>query len=187
MSRSYRDEPAAAGLLGFIGIARAAASAGCRGHALDGYLGGLTTWSGDFTQAVQDTKGKGGGHWPRQARDRAARASSAGNPRRKVQPMRAAADRRRQEPLVPGSRPGPGHGEAAVRSVAAIPGHVAGGRRPTCVPHSNVQANGKRDGLDWVRALPKDAASIFVRRCSGSRARNLRAWSSSTSSASVPR
>jgi outer membrane lipoprotein carrier protein len=128
--------------------------------ALDGYLGGLTTWSGDFTQAVQDTKGKRVGtgrgklvivrpgkfRWessPEGAADAVQLLIADG---RNLWFLDRDLDQATVKPLS----------EALPQSPAML---LAGGADLRAA--FNVQANGKRDGFDWVRALPKDAASDF--------------------------
>lgn len=128
--------------------------------ALDGYLAGLSTWSADFTQRVVDAKGKsaGGGHgrllivrpgrfrWesvPDGASEAAQLLIADG---RNLWSL----DRDLEQATV---KP---QAEVLPQSPAMLLAGGAGLRDAF-----TVQASGRRDGLDWVRAQPKDPASDF--------------------------
>jgi outer membrane lipoprotein carrier protein len=151
------------------GVALRAAAADT---ALDGYLAGMTTWSANFTQAIQDAKGKtsSGGHgklvivrpgklrWestPDGASDAAQLLIADG---RNLWFLDRDLDQATVKPLA-GSAP---------QSPAML---LAGGAELRGA--FNVQSSGKRDGLDWVRVLPKDAASDFREALFGFKGKEL--------------
>jgi outer membrane lipoprotein carrier protein len=128
--------------------------------ALDGYLAGMTTWSATFTQTIADAKGKSAsaGHgtllivrpgklrWettPDGASDAAQLVVVDG---RNVWQLDRDLDQATVKPVT----------EAMAQSPLML---LVG--RAELRGAFNVQASGKRDGFDWVRVLPKAAASDF--------------------------
>jgi outer membrane lipoprotein carrier protein len=140
--------------------------------ALDGYLSGLETWSADFTQTLVDAQGK-----------------SAGRERGKLLIVRPGKFRWE---LAPG---GAGEGGQLMvadgRNVWSLDTEL---EQATVKPLTEslsqspmmmlaggvelrarfvVQATGRRDRLEWVRAQPKDAASDFREALFGFKGREL--------------
>lgn len=128
--------------------------------ALDGYLAGLNTWSADFTQTAQDERGKkaGQGHGrmvvvrPGRFRWESAPEGVAESAQLLVADGRNLwfLDRDLEQATVKPLK------EALPQSPAML---LAGGADLKAA--FSVQANGKRDGLEWVRVLPRDAQSDF--------------------------
>ncbi|MEO8314883.1 MAG: outer membrane lipoprotein chaperone LolA [Pseudomonadota bacterium] len=130
------------------------------GTRLDGYLAGLTTWSADFKQSVQDTRGKQAGAGrgrliivrPGRFRWESAPDGAADG----VQLLVADGcnlwflDRDLDQATVKSQK------NEFLQSPAML---LAGGA--DIQTSFSVQSNGRRDGLDWVRALPKDKQSDF--------------------------
>lgn len=128
--------------------------------ALDGYLEGLSTWSADFTQSVQDARGKRVGEgrgrlvivrpgrfrWessPEGAGDSAQLLVADG---RNLWFLDRDLDQATVKPLK----------DALPQSPAML---LAGGADLRAA--FTVQANGRRDGLEWVRVQPRQAQSDF--------------------------
>jgi outer membrane lipoprotein carrier protein len=128
--------------------------------ALDGYLAGLSTWSADFRQVTVDAKGKSGAgqsgrlvivrpgkfRWessPDGAGEGAVLLIADG---RNLWSLDRDLDQATVKPQA----------EVLTQSPAML---LAGGA--DLRGDFGVQANGRRDGMDWVRAQPRDAASDF--------------------------
>jgi outer membrane lipoprotein carrier protein len=128
--------------------------------ALDGYLAGLSTWSGEFRQTVQEAGGKPVGEGtgrllivrPGKFRWESAPAGGGQSAQLLVADGRNLwfldrdLDQATVKPLS----------EAMPQSPAML---LAGGAELRA--GFSVQGNGRRDGLEWVRVLPKAAASDF--------------------------
>jgi len=139
---------------------------------LDGYLQGLSTWSADFTQSAVDAGGKpaAGGHgkllivrpgkfrWEStpEGADEGAQLLVADG--RNLWFLDRDLDQATVKPLA----------EALPQSPAML---LAGGADLRGA--FSVQADGRRDGLDWVRVTPKDAASDFREARFGFKGREL--------------
>jgi outer membrane lipoprotein carrier protein len=140
--------------------------------ALDGYLAGLASWSGDFTQQVLDARGKrvgeGSGRLlivrPGKFRWESAPAGAASGAQLLVADGRNLwfldrdLDQATVKPLA----------EALPQSPAML---LAGGADLRAA--FSVTANGRREGLDWVRAVPRAAASDFREALFGFKDREL--------------
>jgi outer membrane lipoprotein carrier protein len=139
---------------------------------LDAYLSGLSTWSADFKQSVVDADGKsmpgGSGklvivrpgrfRWesaPDGASDAAQLLIADG---RNLWYLDRDLDQATVKPLT-GALP---------QSPAMV---LAGGA--DLRDAFNVQADGRHDGLEWVRVRPKDAASDFREALFGFRGKEL--------------
>lgn len=140
--------------------------------ALDVYLSGLSTWSAEFTQHVEDARGRrvGLGHgrlvvvrpgrfrWesaPEGARDAVQLLVADG---RNLWFLDRDLEQATVKPLD----------EALPQSPAMLLAGGAGLRTAF-----SVEANGRRDGLEWVRVLPKDAAADFREALFGFQGREL--------------
>ncbi len=140
--------------------------------ALDGYLTGMTTWSAGFTQTIVDAKGKSssGGQgtlaivrpgklrWestPDGASDAAQLVVVDG---RNVWTLDRDLDQATVKPVTD--------------AMSQSPLMLLVGRAELRGAFS-VQDNGRRDGLDWVRVLPKDAASDFREALFGFKGKEL--------------
>jgi outer membrane lipoprotein carrier protein len=148
-------------LLGLSVCAASVCVAATDTTALDGYLAGLSTWSADFTQTMEDAKNKSAGvkrgklvivrpgkfRWesaPEGAGDSAELLIADGKNLWSL-------DRDLEQATV---KP---QAEVLLQSSPAM--LLAGGAELRSA--FNVRANGRSGGLDWVRAQPKDAASDF--------------------------
>jgi outer membrane lipoprotein carrier protein len=128
--------------------------------ALDRYLGGLTTWSADFRQSVIDGRGRqldeGQGRLvivrPGKFRWESTPAGAEPGAQVLIADGRNLwfVDRDLQQATV---RP---LSEALPQSPAML---LAGGADLRAA--FDLRADGRRDGLDWVRVLPRDARSDF--------------------------
>ncbi|HTQ37366.1 MAG TPA: outer membrane lipoprotein chaperone LolA [Steroidobacteraceae bacterium] len=128
--------------------------------ALDSYLAGLSTWSADFTQSVVDADGKpaAGGHgrlvivrpgrfrWESTPDGAAEGAQLLIADGRNLWFLDRDLDQATVRPLA----------DAPPQSPAML---LAGGAELRGA--FDVRADGRRDGLDWVRVTPKDPASDF--------------------------
>lgn len=128
--------------------------------ALDGYLAGMNTWSATFTQATLDAKGKpgSGGHgklvivrpgklrWESTPDGASEAAQLVVVDGRNVWTLDRDLDQATVKPVA--------------NALSQSPLMLLAGRAELRAAFT-VQADGKRDGLDWVRVLPKDAASDF--------------------------
>lgn len=140
--------------------------------ALDAYLSGLTTWSAQFTQSVQGAggkqEGKGSGkliivrpgrlRWessPEGSTDAAQLLIADG---RNLWFLDRDLDQATVKPLK----------DALPQSPAML---LAGGADLHAA--FSVQSNGKREGLEWVRVLPKDSKSDFREALFGFKGREL--------------
>jgi outer membrane lipoprotein carrier protein len=155
-----------------LGCGMSFSAAAADATALDGYLAGMTTWSANFTQTIADAKGKSssGGYgklvivrpgklrWestPDGASDAAQLLIADG---RNLWFLDRDLDQATVKPLKDASPQSPAMllaGSAELRGAF------------------NVQANGRRDGFDWVRVLPKDAASDFREALFGFKGKEL--------------
>jgi len=154
------------------GSAMSMSAAAADTTALDGYLAGLSTWSADFTQTVVDAKGKsaGGGSGkllivrPGKFRWESAPDGADGSAQLLIADGRNlwSLDRDLDQATV---KP---QADVLPQSPAML---LAGGAELRSA--FNVQANGRRDGLDWVRAQPRDAASDFREAQFGFKGREL--------------
>jgi outer membrane lipoprotein carrier protein len=141
--------------------------------ALDGYLQGMTTWSAAFVQRVTDARGKNVGagrgrliivrpgrfRWessPEGVSGEAVQLLVADG--RNLWFLDRDLDQATVKPLQ----------EALPQSPAML---LAGGGDLRGA--FRVQNNGKRDGLEWVRVLPRDAKSDFREALFGFKAREL--------------
>jgi outer membrane lipoprotein carrier protein len=148
------------------------AALGAESTALDGYLEGLSNWSGEFTQSVQEAGGKPVGEGtgrllivrPGKFRWESAPAGGGSAAQLLVADGRNLwfldrdLDQATVKPLA----------EAMPQSPAML---LAGGTELRAA--FSVQGNGRRDGLDWVRVLPKAAASDFREALFGFKGREL--------------
>jgi len=142
------------------GSAVAGGAQAAEATALDGYLAGLSTWSASFTQSTEGANGKsvagGGGklvivrpgkfRWestPDGAGDAAQLLVADGL---NLWFLDRDLDQATVKPLA----------DALPQSPAML---LAGGAELRGA--FTVQADGRRGGFDWVRVLPKDAASDF--------------------------
>lgn len=128
--------------------------------ALDAYLNGLSTWSAQFTQTVQDARGKQEGagsgrllvvrpgrfRWESAPEGAAEAAQLLIADGRNLWFLDRDLDQATVKPLQ----------DALPQSPAML---LAGGADLRAA--FSIQANGKRDGLEWARVLPKDAKSDF--------------------------
>jgi outer membrane lipoprotein carrier protein len=140
--------------------------------ALDGYLQGLTTWSADFTQSVQDARGKSAGAGrgkllivrPGRFRWESAPDGAADAVQLLVADGRNLwfLDRDLEQATVKPLK------DALPQSPAML---LAGGADLRAA--FSTQSNGKRDGFDWVRVLPKDAQSDFREALFGFKGKEL--------------
>lgn len=140
--------------------------------ALDGYLQGLTTWSADFTQSVQDARGKSAGAGrgklvivrPGRFRWESAPDGAADAVQLLVADGRNLwfLDRDLEQATVKPLK------DALPQSPAML---LAGGADLRAA--FSTQSNGKRDGFDWVRVLPKDAQSDFREALFGFKGKDL--------------
>ncbi|MET0281342.1 MAG: outer membrane lipoprotein chaperone LolA [Steroidobacteraceae bacterium] len=140
--------------------------------ALDGYLAGLSTWSGNFTQSVEDAQarqlGQGSGRllivrpgkfrWESSPAGAASAAQLLVADGRNLWFLDRDLDQATVKPLS----------EALPQSPAML---LAGGAELRAA--FSVQPNGRRDGMEWVRVLPKDAASDFREALFGFKGREL--------------
>ena len=151
----------AAWLVGVFACSLVEVAAGASsGTPLDAYLSGLSTWSADFTQSVQDSRGKaaasgrgrliivrpGRFRWesaPEGAADAVQLLVADG---KNLWFLDKDLDQATVKPLK----------DAMPRSPAML---LAGGADLAAA--YSIQNNGKREGLDWVRVLPKDSQSDF--------------------------
>lgn len=129
--------------------------------ALDTYLNGMTTWSANFTQTEVDSKGKSasGGHgrlvivrpgklrWEKTIDGASDVSTVMVVDGRNVWQLDRDLDQATVKPVT---------SEELAKSPLML---LAG--RAELRGSFNVQANGKRDGLDWVRVQSKEAASDF--------------------------
>ncbi|MEJ0100567.1 MAG: outer membrane lipoprotein chaperone LolA [Pseudomonadota bacterium] len=155
-----------------LSLGCAASAAQAADTALDGYLAGLSTWSANFTQKVEDARGKSApsGHgklvivrpgklrWesaPDGASDSAQLLIADG---KNLWFLDKDLDQATVKPLA----------QASPQSPAML---LAGGAELRAA--FNVQDGGKRDGLDWVRATPKEAASDFREALFGFKGKEL--------------
>lgn len=154
--------------------AGAAAAAAAETTALDGYLSGLTTWSAQFTQSAVDSKGKrvpesdasgrflivrpGKFRWESAPKDDPEAVTLTIADGRNLwiydQDLEQVTVKRMRDEL-PQSPALLLAGDASLRDAF------------------EVTSNGRRDGLDWVRARPKDAESDFREALFGFRGREL--------------
>ncbi|MEO6080356.1 MAG: outer membrane lipoprotein chaperone LolA [Steroidobacteraceae bacterium] len=140
--------------------------------ALDGYLAGLTTWSANFTQSVKDAGGKlsGAGRGrllivqPLRFRWESAPEGSADAVQLLVADGRNLwfFDRDLEQATVKPQK------DAMPQSPAML---LAGGAELRAA--FSIQSNGRRDGLEWVRVLPKSAQSDFREALFGFKGREL--------------
>lgn len=149
-----------------------ALAAAAEATALDGYLAGLTSWSADFKQQVQDARGKrvgeGGGRLlivrPGKFRWESAPAGADAGAQLLVADghnlwfLDRDLDQATVKPLA----------EALPQSPAML---LAGGADLRAA--FEVTADGRRDGFDWVRAVPKAQGSDFREALFGFKAREL--------------
>jgi outer membrane lipoprotein carrier protein len=139
---------------------------------LDNYLGGLNTWSADFTQTVQDARGKqeaaGRGRLvivrPGKFRWESSPAGAADAVQLLVADGRNLwfLDRDLDQATVKPQK------EAMPQSPAML---LAGGADLRAA--FSIQSNGRRDGLEWARVLPKDAKSDFREALFGFKGKEL--------------
>jgi outer membrane lipoprotein carrier protein len=152
----------------------AAAAAAAGTTALDGYLSGLTTWSAQFTQSAVDSKGKrvaesdasgrflivrpGRFRWESAPKEDPQAVTLTIADGRNLwiydQDLEQATVKRMRDEL-PQSPALLLAGDASLRDAF------------------EVTSSGRRDGLDWVRARPKDAESDFREAQFGFRGREL--------------
>lgn len=128
--------------------------------ALDTYLAGMTTWTANFTQTEVDSRGKSaaGGQgklvivrpgklrWEMTADGSSSVSKLMVVDGRNVWDLDLDLEQATVKPVS---------GELARSPVMLLAG------RAELRSAFNVAANGKRDGLDWVRVQPRDAASDF--------------------------
>jgi outer membrane lipoprotein carrier protein len=140
--------------------------------ALDGYLAGMTTWSANFTQTAVDAKGK-----PTQGANGKLLIVRPGKLRWESIPDGASEggqltvidgrnvwqlDRDLDQATV----------KPVTNELSQSPVMLLAGRAELRSAF-NVQDNGKRDGLDWVRVLPRDSASDFREALFGFKGKEL--------------
>ncbi len=139
---------------------------------LDDYLAGLETWSAGFTQSLVDTQGRTVGREsgkllivrPGKFRWESAPDSSGEGERlmiadgHNVWSLDLDLEQATVKPLT----------EALAQSPVMLLAGRAGLRAAFV-----VQASGRRDGLNWVRTQPKDAASDFREASFGFRGKEL--------------
>ncbi len=140
--------------------------------ALDGYLAGLTTWSADFTQTIQDARGKQSGAGrgrlvivrPGRFRWESAPEGAADAVQLLVADGRNLwfLDRDLEQATVKPLQ------DALPQSPAML---LAGGADLRAA--FSIQSNGRRDGLNWARVLPKDAQSDFREALFGFKGKEL--------------
>ncbi len=149
-----------------------AAAVAAETTALDTYLSGLETWSAEFTQTVQDQRGKrvGAGkgkliivrpgkfRWESAPESGEASAQLLVADGRNLWFLDRDLDQATVKPL----------NEALPQSPAML---LAGGADLRAA--FSVQANGRRDGHDWVRVLPREAQSDFREALFGFQGREL--------------
>jgi outer membrane lipoprotein carrier protein len=155
-------------LVGFAGAATAADS----GTPLDGYLAGLTTWSADFTQSARDARGKqsdaGSGRLtivrPGRFRWEYAPAGAAAGAQLMVADgtdlwsLDRDLEQATRRPLKDALQQAPVMLLAGDASLQAS---------------YSIQPNGKRDGLEWARVIPKDKQSDVREALFGFKGREL--------------
>jgi outer membrane lipoprotein carrier protein len=159
-------------LAGLACVACGPALAAATGSALDEYLAGLNTWSASFTQSAQDARGKpassGRG---RLVIVRPGRLRWESAPEGAAEPVQLLVvdgrnlwflDRDLDQATVKPLQ------DALSQSPMLL---LAGGADLHAA--FNIQPNGRRDGLDWVRALPKDAQSDFREALFGFKGKEL--------------
>jgi outer membrane lipoprotein carrier protein len=139
---------------------------------LDNYLAGLTTWSAEFTQTVEDARGKqepaGRGRLVIVRPGKFRWESSPSGAADAVQLLVADGrnlwflDRDLDQATVKPQQ------EAMPQSPAML---LAGGG--DLQGAFSVQSNGRRDELDWARVLPKDAQSDFREALFGFKGKEL--------------
>jgi outer membrane lipoprotein carrier protein len=150
------------------------AAQAAQGTALDGYLEGLSTWSARFTQSVTDTNGKrvpegdvggrltivrpGKFRWESAPKDAPESAQLMIADGRNLWFL----DHDLEQATVKPQK------EAMPQSPAMLLAGGAGLREAF-----EVASNGRRDGLEWVRARPKDAESDFREALFGFKGREL--------------
>ncbi len=140
--------------------------------ALDGYLAGLSTWSANFTQSVVDAKGKSAssGHgklvivrpgklrWESSPDGKSDTAQLLVADGKNLWFFDKDLDQATVKPLA----------QASPQSPAML---LAGGAELRGA--FNIEDGGKRDGLDWVRTMPKEAASDFREALFGFKGKEL--------------
>ncbi len=139
---------------------------------LDVYLNGLTTWSAQFTQTVQDARGRKEGAGtgrlivvrPGRFRWESAPAGAGEAAQLLVADGRNLwfLDRDLDQATVKPLK------DALPQSPAML---LAGGADLRAA--FSIQTNGRRDGLEWARVLPKDAKSDFREALFGFKGREL--------------
>jgi outer membrane lipoprotein carrier protein len=148
-------------LLAFLaGVTGVPVLAAANDTALDGYLAGLSTWSADFTQSVEDARhkqvGAGRGRLvivrPGRFRWESAPEGAADAVQLLVADGRNLwfFDRDLEQATVKPQQ------DALPQSPAVL---LAGGGDLRAA--FTIQSNGRRDGLEWTRAVPKDPKSDF--------------------------
>jgi outer membrane lipoprotein carrier protein len=158
--------------LALLTLAAGSLLAAGSGTPLDPYLDGLTTWSADFTQTLQDARGKqssaGRGRLiivrPGRFRWESAPEGAADA----VQLM--VADGRDlwflDRDLEQATRK-PQNDEISQSPAMLLAGNADLGK------YFSIQPNGRREGLDWARVVPKDKQSDFREALFGFKGKEL--------------
>ena len=160
------------GVFALLVVFALSAMAADSGTPLDGYLAGLTTWSADFTQSVTDARGRqsdaGQGTLtimrPGRFRWEYAPAGAAPGAQLMVADGRDLwshdrdLDQATRRPLKDALQQAP---------VMLLAGDVS------LQASYNIQPNGKRNGLEWARVIPKDKQSDVREALFGFKGREL--------------